>query len=133
MAIGSTLNTSGMTLTFDDEFNSFSASPDGSTGLWRTSLSNGNRTLYQNGDQEYYSDSSVGVNPFSIQNGVLNITATVAAPGSNKLNMPYNSGAITTQNTFNQLYGYFEIDAKMPAGGGAVFATSVATTFTVFC
>ena len=118
MAIGSTLNTSAMTFTFDDEFNTFSASSDGSTGLWRTTLANGSRTLASNGEQEYYSDSSVGVNPFSLQNGVLDITATPAAPGSNALNLPYNSGVITTQNSFNQLYGYFEIDAKMPAGQG---------------
>jgi beta-glucanase (GH16 family) len=115
MAIGSTLNTATMSLTFDDEFNTFSASPNGSTGLWRTTLANGDRTLGSNGEQEYYSDSSVGVNPFSMQNGALVITAT---PGSNALNLPYNSGVITTQNSFSQLYGYFEINAQMPAGQG---------------
>ena len=115
MAIGNTLNTATMSLTFDDEFNTFSASPDGSTGLWRTTLANGDRTLGSNGEREYYSDSSVGVNPFSLQNGALDITAT---PGSNPLNLPYNSGVITTQNSFSQLYGYFEINAQMPAGQG---------------
>ncbi|MDB5393136.1 MAG: uncharacterized protein JWM91_642 [Rhodospirillales bacterium] len=115
MTIGDVINTSTLKLTFDDEFNSFSASPDGSTGLWRTTAGNGNRTLGSNGEQEFYSDSSVGVNPFSIQNGVLDIRA---APGSNPLGLAYNSGSITTQNSFNQLYGYFEIDAKMPAGQG---------------
>ena len=115
MAIGSVINTATLTQTFDDEFNSFSASPNGATGLWQTTMANGNRTLGSNGEQEYYSDSSVGVNPFSINNGVLDIAAT---RGSNPLNLPYNSGAITTEGSFNQLYGYFEIDAELPAGQG---------------
>ena len=115
MSLGAIMNTSTLTNTFDGEFNSFSSSPDGSTGLWQTSLMNGGRTLGGNGEQEYYSDSSVGVNPFSVQNGILNIAAT---PGNNALGLPYNSGVITTESSFNQLYGYFEIDAKMPAGQG---------------
>jgi beta-glucanase (GH16 family) len=115
MAIGDTINTSTLTLTLDDEFSSFTSSPDGSSGLWRTSLKNGDRTLAPNGEEEYYADSSVGVNPFSDQNGVLDVQAT---PGSNPLGLPYNSGAITTEDSFNQLYGYFEIDAELPAGQG---------------
>ncbi len=115
MTIGQTIDTSLLNLTFTDEFNSFSASPDGSTGLWKTTYANGNRTLGSNGELQFYSDSSVGVNPFSIQNGVLDITAS---PGSNPLGLPYNSGAITTQSSFSQLYGYFEVRAEMPAGQG---------------
>ena len=115
MAIGDVINTGTLHLTFDDEFSTFTSSPDGSTGLWRTTLLHGDRTLGSNGEQEYYSDSSVGVNPFSDSNGVLDIQAT---PGTNALGLPYNSGVITTENSFNQLYGYFEIDAKMPAGQG---------------
>jgi beta-glucanase (GH16 family) len=120
MAIGSIVNTSTLTLTFDGEFNNgFVSSPNGSTGLWQTTLVNGGRTLGGNGEQEYYSDSSVGYNPFSVQNGVLSITAQPASvAGSNALSLPYDSGVITTEGSFNQLYGYFEIDAKMPAGQG---------------
>ncbi len=120
MAIGSIINTSTLTGTFDGEFNNgFISSPDGSTGLWQTSLMNGNRTLSPNGEQEYYSDSSVGYNPFSVQNGVLNITAKPSsAAGANALGLPYDSGVITTESSFSQLYGYFEIDAKLPAGQG---------------
>ena len=118
MAIGDVINTATLAQTFDDEFNSFVSSPDGSTGLWRTSMSNGNRSLATNGEQEYYSDSSVGVNPFSLKNGVLTIQAAPAKSGSNSLNQPYTSGVITTEDSFSQLYGYFEIDAKLPAGQG---------------
>jgi beta-glucanase (GH16 family) len=107
-------------LTFDDEFNSFVSSPDGSVG-WMTSYDYGGesaRALPSNGEAQYFSDSSVGVNPFSIVNGVLDITATVAAPGSNPYGLPYNSGMITSFKSLSQIYGYFEIDAELPAGQG---------------
>ena len=38
MAIGAIMNTATLVQTFDDEFNAFSASPDGSTGLCREIL-----------------------------------------------------------------------------------------------
>jgi beta-glucanase (GH16 family) len=101
-------------LAFADEFNSFDWSPDGSHG-WRTMLDWGNRTLGSNHEAQYYSDSSVGVNPFHLHDGVLDITATA---GSNPQGLPYNSGVITTQNSFSQFYGYFEMRAELPAGAG---------------
>ena len=73
---------SGPVLVFDDEFNNFVSSPDGSQG-WMTSLPYGGeaaRTLSGNNEAEYYSDSSVGKNPFSDKNGVLSITASKALP-----------------------------------------------------
>jgi len=101
-------------LTFADEFDSFDWSPDGSHG-WRTTLDWGNRTLPPNNEAQYYSDASVGVDPFYLHDGVLDITATA---GSNPLGLPYNSGVITTQGSFSQLYGYFEMRAQLPAGAG---------------
>jgi hypothetical protein len=70
-------------LAFADEFGAFDSSPDGSHG-WRTTLDWGGRTLPANYEAEYYSDSSVGVNPFHQHGGVLDITAT---PGSNPLGL----------------------------------------------
>jgi hypothetical protein len=101
-------------LSWADEFDAFDSSPDGSHG-WRTTLDWGGRTLPANYEAEYYSDSSVGVNPFHQHGGVLDITAT---PGSNPLGLPYNSGVISSQNSFSQLYGYFEIRADLPIGKG---------------
>ncbi|WP_137126139.1 family 16 glycosylhydrolase [Roseomonas sp. HF4] len=115
MPVGATIDTSALTLTFADEFDTLSSSPDGSTGVWKTTYAWGNRTLGSNGEQQYYSDSSVGIDPFTVSNGVLDITA---APGANPLGLPYVSGAITTETSFSQLYGYFEIRAEMPAGQG---------------
>src|SRR5262249_6457577 len=103
-----------MTLRFDDEFNTFVSSPMGTQG-WMTQGGNVWRTLSSNNELEYYSDSSVGVNPFSDANGILTITA---APGSNPLGLPYNSGIITTEHSFNFEYGLVEVNAKLPAGDG---------------
>ncbi len=110
----------GPILVFDDEFKNFVSSPDGSQG-WMTSLPYGGdaaRTLSGNHEAEYYSDSSVGKNPFSVKNGVLSITATAAAPGSNPDNLPYDSGIITTNKSFSMTYGLFEMRAELPAGQG---------------
>lgn len=117
------LNTSGLKQTFADEFSTFTSSPDGSKG-WMTSFPYtglGARTMKGSGDLEYYSDSSVGVNPFSDSNGVLSITATPAKPGVTTpagSGLTYTSGLITTYKSFSQLYGYFEVKAQLPAGQG---------------
>jgi beta-glucanase (GH16 family) len=103
---------SGYKLTFDDEFNAFSWRGDG--GTWKTSFYFGGRNLPSNGELEYYSDRSVGVDPFSIVNGALRIEAK---PG-NQGGLPYTSGLITTEGVFAQTYGYFEMRAKLPAGQG---------------
>ena len=101
----------GARLTFDDEFDRFEHSPDGSRG-WMTRYTHG-RTLPH--ELEFYSDSSVGADPFSVEDGALVITAR---PGANPAALPYVSGAITTYPRFAQLHGYFEMRARLPAGRG---------------
>lgn len=106
--------------TFAGDFTSFPNSPQGSAGTWATTYPFGGvtaRTLPANHEAEYYSDSSVGANPFSVNNGVLTISATPATT-PNAQGLPYNSGVISTQNSFAQQYGYFEMKAKMPSGNG---------------
>src|SRR5690348_9621237 len=112
--MANTLDLSAFKLTYDDEFNSFDSSPDGSHG-YQTTFYFGGRSLPSNGEQEYYSDSTVGVNPFSLQNGELTITA---APGSNPEGLAYNSGLITTEGSFTQQYGYFEARIEAAQGQG---------------
>lgn len=112
------------TLTFDDEFNTLSASAGGQNTLWKTTYPYAglaSRTLYSNHEAQYYSDSSVGVNPFSISDGVLDITAAHANAGDVPAGsgLTWTSGLLTTQKSFSQLYGYFEISAQLPAGQGA--------------
>jgi beta-glucanase (GH16 family) len=101
-------------LTFNDDFNSFDSSPDGSHG-YQTTFYFGGRSLPSNGEQGYYSDASVGVDPFHLDNGSLVIHA---APGDNPEGLPYNSGMISTEGNFTQTYGYFEIRAQLPEGHG---------------
>ena len=62
-------------------------------------------------------DPASGVNPFSLQNGALVITAvkaisTVAGPAQ------WASGLISTMGSFSQQYGYFEMRAELPGRNG---------------
>jgi beta-glucanase (GH16 family) len=107
-------STAGLKLTFDDEFNSLSASPNGAGTTWMSTYVGGLRTQGQ--ELSYFSDPSVGVNPFSDANGILTITA---APGSNAAGLPYDSGVLTTYQSFSQEYGFFEIRAALPTGQGS--------------
>ena len=108
---------SALTRTFNEDFTNFVSSPDGSAG-WMTSFPGQNRSLWSNHDGEWYSDSSVGVNPFSVDHAILSITARPAGPGDAPDGLPYTSGIITTYTSFSQLYGIFSMRAKLPAGQG---------------
>ncbi|MET4279881.1 hypothetical protein ABIB68_008178 [Bradyrhizobium sp. F1.2.2] len=62
--------------------------------------------------------ASLGLDPFRVKNGVLSIVAT-RTPSELKaelFNNEYISGVLTTQGTFSQKHGYFEIRAKLPLG-----------------
>ena len=117
-----TLDLTGFKLTFDDEFNSFSSNGPSRyfdrshTGTWDTTLSYGERKL--NDEVEQYSDPTVGVDPLSIVNGCLDIHAAPSLDLSQTWGAPYTSGVITTNHSFSQLYGYFEMRAELPQGAG---------------
>lgn len=120
------LDTSAMQLSFSDEFDALSLW-DGQSGTWDSNYwwgaPNGT-TLPNNREVEWYIDHDYGptksVNPFSIQDGVLTITAARAPeeirPYIN--NYEYTSGMLTTFESFSQTYGYFEIRADMPETHG---------------
>ena len=59
-------------------------------------------------------------NPYAISNGVLSVgllpTPASVLPSVN--NQPFLSRQIETQKSFSQLYGYFEISAKIPGTPG---------------
>jgi len=120
-------------LTFADEFNGLSLW-NGSTGTWSTnwwyndewgnfSKSNGS-TLDGNGELEWYINDNYqatsAVNPWSVNNGALSITAAPASATISPLinNYQYTSGMLNTWHSFSQTYGYFEISAQLPAGQG---------------
>lgn len=131
------LQTTGKTLTFSDDFNSLSLY-GANGGTWRTQYEWGGENAYRltaNGEQQVYVDknfkglpgseagSALGLNPFSIVNGKLVITA---APVT-KAVAPYvddakfTSGVITTEPSFTQTYGYYEITVDLPDNGTGVW------------
>ncbi|MDE2213031.1 MAG: glycoside hydrolase family 16 protein [Patescibacteria group bacterium] len=135
----------GMHMTFDDEFNTFSRYVDangnvtcnpGGSGTWQTVYDFCSRTNFANSEAEVYIDPAFlsylkgesasaaetdPDNPFSVSNGVLAIRAQ---PASTQVRSAvgqwaqYTSGIITTQFSFSQTYGYFEVRAKLPTGAG---------------
>jgi beta-glucanase (GH16 family) len=138
-ACAQALNRSGFVPTFSAEFNEPAGSPlDRKT--WRTRYYFGapdvsptgapatrsvqfiSRTV--SGEKEVYVDEPYcGQDPFHIASGTLTITArqadataaqTCGAGGLRTI----LSGLITTQNSFSQTYGYFEMRAKLPLGQG---------------
>ena len=127
------MDTSRLTPTFDDEFNSLSLyNAATNTGTWWTSFGSqnviGSHTLTKNGEKEIYvypgfkgtGNVDLGLNPFSINNGILSITADKIPTQdvSALYNYQYMSGLLTTKTTFHQEYGYFEIRAKGDSGNG---------------
>ncbi|MBB5746362.1 family 16 glycosylhydrolase [Brevundimonas variabilis] len=124
------IDLSRFTQTFSEEFDSLRLSPSG--GVWDTFYSHNDSasllSRYHAGEAQIYVDPlfagtsgrALGLNPFSIANGVLTITAapvtTSAAPFLG--GQTYTSGLLTTESSFAQQYGYFEIRAALPAGQG---------------
>jgi hypothetical protein len=134
------LDRSGLVLTFDDEFDTFSWDSENARGVpiqrgtWRTNYHNGlpeardSRTLVNNGEVEVYSDPGFrgtaerpfGINPFRVVNGVLQI---IAEPAPERIrpyiwDRQYTSGLIMSQHSFSQRYGVFEMRARLPKGRG---------------
>jgi beta-glucanase (GH16 family) len=123
-------------LAFADEFTSFRRYSDGRGGVWRTVYKDGRsadpfelRTLKNNKERQLYVDpdlrspdggAALGLNPFQVHDGVLDLIAQPApAQISAKLGgYGYTSGLITTQPSFAQTYGYFEMRAELPRGKG---------------
>jgi hypothetical protein len=130
----------GLIKTFDDEFTEFSWYAEGlkdaptGGGTWRTNFGYagvqglGSRTLGSNGELQVYvdrgfrgtSDKPLGIDPFRIANGSFQIVGDRAPDEirSSIWNYEYTSGVITTQFSFAQRYGIFEIRARMPKGHG---------------
>jgi beta-glucanase (GH16 family) len=95
---------------------------------WGGDGSDFKRKTAWNGEQQIYVDPRyggretmpLGLDPFKIRNGVLSIVAsrTPAELKSVLFNNEYVSGILTTQSSFSQKYGYFEIRSKIPVGTG---------------
>jgi beta-glucanase (GH16 family) len=83
------------------------------------------KTTY-NGEQQIYVDpryagraaTPLGLDPFNVRDGILSIVASRTPPALKPVlfNNDYVSGILTTQSSFSQKYGYFEIRSKIPVG-----------------
>jgi beta-glucanase (GH16 family) len=94
------------TLAFRDEFDGSALNTD----IWETKYADGSRT--NNDELEWYvDDDRVHV----VSDGTLKL---VALDESSHGGYPYTSGMISSHNSFNQMYGYFEARMKLPAGRG---------------
>ncbi|MDO8624146.1 MAG: glycoside hydrolase family 16 protein [bacterium] len=131
-----------MQLVFNDEFDAFSryvnaegnvtCKNDGN-GTWQTVFSFCSRTIASNYEQEVYIDQGFldhlkktipnlsTESPFAVKNSIFTIITSTSSPEILKAVGPwakYTSGLITTQFSFSQKYGYFEMRAKLPKGKG---------------
>ncbi len=95
---------------------------------WGGDGSDFKRKTAWNGEQQIYVDpryggrstTPLGLNPFSVRDGILSIVASRTPPTLKPVlfNNEYTSGILTTQSKFSQKYGYFEIRSKIPIGIG---------------
>lgn len=104
--------------TFADEFDNLSLR-ETSSGTWTTAYTWGDGGI--NNEKQYYADPRQhGVNPFLLKNGLLHIQAkpTLLEVLPRVAGMNYTSGLLTTEKSFDQIYGLFEIRARLPSGKG---------------
>jgi hypothetical protein len=121
---------------FDGPFSRF----DGVTGVWRDYprrekfIGNGPPSLYVNPSMLRRDGTPLGLNPFTVANGLLRITAApipaadlddvhnllrragYKAAAANAVG--YYSGSLSTRSSWAQTYGYFEMRARLPEGRG---------------
>ncbi|OOG61801.1 1,3-1,4-beta-glycanase [Sinorhizobium sp. A49] len=121
------LDRSGLTQTFSDDFDALQLTT-GTGGVWDAKYwwaPEKGATLAGNGELQWYINPTyqptASANPFSVEDGVLTITAE-RATGSIQSEIDgyeYTSGMLTTYSSFAQTYGYFEMRADMPDDQGA--------------
>ncbi len=126
-----------MVLTFGESFDRLRTPWGGgrpNDHVWRTTYGDGahsdvsSRTLKGNKEVQLYVDPtmtdgqgrSLGLNPFAVHDGVLDIVADRTKPQNlaGLSGYGFTSGLISSQPSFSQLYGYFEARLKLPEGKG---------------
>jgi len=119
-APSSTLDDACWTTSFLEPFDELNLASSESTDGWTTQYIWDRNTIINQELQYYVDPRTHEVNPFSIDEGVLTISAI---PTPNHLaetanNQPYLSGVLTSRNWFEQQYGRFDVRAQVPKGQG---------------
>ena len=107
--------------TFDDGFESLDLwDANTGEGQWHTRYIWDRQTTINQELQFYIDPREHSLDPFSIDSGILSITAnkTPASMLDAFNSQPYYSGVLTTEKGFSQQYGRFEVRAQVPAGTG---------------
>ncbi|MGY4472363.1 beta-glucanase (GH16 family) [Bradyrhizobium sp. LB9.1b] len=128
------IDTSGMVKTFADEFDISFSWFHNDSGTWQTSMVYGGDNAYFSNpsEQQVFVDpsfkgltatqakTSLGLNPYSIENGQLVITAAPIDPTIQQYmgSQQFTTGIMTTASSFAQTYGYFEISTTLPEEKG---------------
>jgi beta-glucanase (GH16 family) len=116
-------------LTFADAFDHLDLWRGGDDTGWATDffynpLHGKGYSFADQAEQEWYINVNYGptknIRPWSVSDGILSITASEADAATQALlgGYAYTSGSLNTYHSFSQLYGYFEMRAKLPAGQG---------------
>lgn len=120
------LDRSTLSLSFEDGFDSLDLW-DGVSGTWDSNYwwgAENGTSLSGNNELQWYIDHDFGptrsADPFSLEDGVLTITAASAEDEIRPLidGYAYTSGMLTSYESFAQTYGYFEVRADLPEARG---------------
>ncbi|WP_340318245.1 glycoside hydrolase family 16 protein [Rhizorhabdus argentea] len=132
--MGAPLDRTKLELRFAEDFSrtpTFYDAARNPQGRWKTNFAFGSqdpwslyawttRTLRANAELQYYGDPTAGTGSIEWKPGALQLVAQQnpyrADPRTH--GMPYLSALITTEKSFQQLYGYFEARVTMPVGTG---------------
>lgn len=106
-----------LVLTFEDLFDSAEAT----AGQWNSSPTNGhpvtNSVARGSRFHTYVDEEGYGYSPFEHENGILSITAERTPEAlADQVDTDWISGQLDTLGTFSQIYGYYEVRAKVPEG-----------------
>jgi beta-glucanase (GH16 family) len=102
----------GYTLVWSDEFDT-DGLPDATKWGFETW---GNSIGWGNSESEYYTSNDL--DNAHVSGGKLLITALEETLDSDPDHYPYTSARLSTEETANWTYGFFEIRAKLPGGQG---------------
>jgi len=112
-------------MSFEEPFDNLSLWDEArQEGLWRTQYIWSRETIINDEQQFYIDPTEHGMSPFSINDGILSIEAkpTPRALRGVVSGQPYVSGVLTTEKSFSQKYGRFEVSARLPQGGQGLWA-----------